>query len=76
MNEDPSRSRPATTNAPIEDWTDSELLDQYRFLLAELDDVETGEEGPLEVMRAEIRRRGLKVPPSNHADADNAGRES
>ncbi len=51
---------------PIEEWTDTELLDQFRFLIRELSDEtsykKAGDDGPLKVLVDEIGRRGLSVP--------------
>lgn len=55
--------RPSTQ--PIEEWTDEELLEQYRFVNTELADPEAGNgEGdnePKDVILDEIRRRGLAI---------------
>lgn len=54
------------TDHPIEEWSDQELLDQYRYIAAELSQ-ETRENrdrdnAPADVLVEEIRRRGLDVP--------------
>ena len=50
---------------PIEEWTDQELLDQYRFVSTELADAEAGnsdeDNQPKDVILEEIRRRGLHI---------------
>jgi hypothetical protein len=58
---------PEHTDArPIEDWSDEELLDQHRFIKAELAEEtnfkKSGDNRPLDVIEDEIRRRGLKAP--------------
>lgn len=62
---------------PIEEWTDNELLDQHRFIKAELGEESTfkatGDNRPLDVIEEEIRRRGLLVPDA--ASLDTPGRE-
>jgi hypothetical protein len=51
---------------PIEEWSEQELLDHYRYTVTEL----AGESGsedanrPIDVLVAEIRRRGLPIPGS------------
>lgn len=51
---------------PIEEWSDSELLDQHRFIAAELAQEtqfkKSGDNRPLDVIEEEIRRRGLAIP--------------
>ena len=64
--------------APIEEWSDEEVLSQYRYVSAEFADEEeltqAGDNGPLTVLRREIERRGLSVPKS--ASAASPGRET
>jgi hypothetical protein len=68
-----------TPRNPIEEWTDQELIDQYRYLLAEMADIPDGDsddESAVEIARHEIIRRGL----SEHLDevdedAESPGRE-
>lgn len=62
---------------PIEEWTDSELIDQYRYLQAELadEDPET-EDDPIEALVEELSRRGLmSLADEVEPDLDTAGRE-
>ena len=51
---------------PIESWTNEELLEQYRYIRAELAQerpVNTdGDNNPEEILADEIRRRGLPLP--------------
>ena len=66
------------TDHPIEDWTDDELLAQYRYIEAELAQEQQfnkeGDNRPSDVLIEEIRRRGLSVP--RDASAASPGRES
>lgn len=68
--------RPAPDH-PIDSWTDEELLDQYRYIRAELaEDKEVNtdsENNPAEVLAEEIRRRGLRLP--GDSSAASPGRE-
>jgi len=70
------RSQPAPE--PIESWTDEELLDQYRYIRAELAEDrqvnKAGKNNPIEVLADEIRRRGLQLPI--HFSAASPGREA
>lgn len=55
--------RHAVPGRPIEEWTDQELIDHYRYLLAETADLPDGgspDESPVEIARAEVLRRGLE----------------
>jgi hypothetical protein len=56
---------------PIEDWTDEELLDQYRYVKAELSQErpfnKVGDNRPTDVLVAEIERRGLTLPGGSSA---------
>ena len=57
---------------PIEEWTDQQVIDQYRYLLAETADLPDGgihEESPVDIIRAEIMRRGLE-DASDETDPD------
>ncbi|MGH8915271.1 MAG: hypothetical protein ACRDZM_12245 [Acidimicrobiia bacterium] len=67
-------------NRPIEDWTDEDLLAEFRFIKAELaaDDPKYQEGGgaPADVVEQEIKRRGLKPDREDVIpDASNPGRE-
>jgi hypothetical protein len=71
-------SWPPEEHHPIEDWSDHELIDQYRYVKGELseDDPES-EEGPLDALVEEIARRGLTVLADDvEADPRSAGRET
>ena len=63
---------------PIEEWTDEELLEQYRYVEAELaqerDFNKEGDNRPGDVLVDEIRRRGLPIP--KEASPASPGRES
>ena len=65
---------------PIEEWTDEELIDHYRYLLAETADLPDGgslEESPVDIAKAEIMRRGLEEDvDETDADASSPGREA
>jgi hypothetical protein len=66
---------------PIEEWTDHELIDQYRYVKAETaDDVpdhRSSDDGPLAALVEEIGRRGLEVLADDvGADPSSAGRET
>jgi hypothetical protein len=54
-----------TEPRPIEEWTDAELLDQYRDVKEELagedPDYKYSPDAPLGVIEEEIRRRGLST---------------
>ena len=62
---------PNAPDHPIESWTDEELLDQYRYIRAELADDrqvnKDGENNPADVMADEIRRRRLPLPTDSSA---------
>ena len=63
---------------PVEEWTDEELIDQYRYLEAETEDmpVSEGDDEPIERLLAEIRRRGLESALDEvDPDAASPGRE-
>ena len=62
---------------PIEQWSDHELIDQYRYVQGELSDEElTTRDGPLGALVEEIARRGLSVLADDvEPDAASAGRE-
>ncbi|HVR33636.1 MAG TPA: hypothetical protein VMS74_13140 [Acidimicrobiia bacterium] len=64
---------------PLEEWTDQELIDHYRYLLAETADLPDGgslDESPVDITRAEILRRGLADDVDEiEADASSPGRE-
>ena len=63
---------------PIESWTDEELLDQYRYITAELSQerqvAKESDNNPAEVLADEIRRRGLSLPVDSSAASP--GREA
>lgn len=77
MSEDPSgigRSR------PIEEWSDEELLEEFRYIKAELADEDPeyrdGDGAPADVIEDEIRRRGLEPDREDVIpDAESPGRE-
>ncbi len=75
MNDKPNES----PGHPIEEWSDEELLAQYRYLLAEMADVpdeDSDDESPVEIARQEIMRRGLEEQVDEaDADAASPGRE-
>ena len=73
-------SWPPDETHPIEKWTDHELVDQYRFLTAELaaDDSQylKSDDSPLAAIEEELRRRGLDVLADDvEPDSASAGRE-
>jgi hypothetical protein len=70
-------SWPPEEHHPIEDWTDHELIDQYRYVTGELDDEDPeSAEGPLDALVEEIARRGLTVLADDvEADPGSAGRK-
>jgi hypothetical protein len=48
---------------PIEDWSDQELIDQYRYIAAELSQEARQSRDDVKArILTEIRRRGLEVP--------------
>jgi hypothetical protein len=63
---------------PLETWTDEELLDQYRYIRAELAEDrqvnKVSDNNPAEVLADEIRRRGLQLP--THSSVASPGREA
>jgi hypothetical protein len=63
---------------PIEDWTDHELIDQYRYVQGELNDEDPkNDDGSLDALVEEIARRGLTVLADDvEADPASAGRET
>ena len=67
-----------TGSRSIEDWSDAELLNQFRYVAAEFaaeeESTRAGDYGPLDVLRNEIEKRGLTVPAS--ASAASPGRET
>ena len=65
----------AAPGRPLEEWTDSEVIEQYRYLAAETEDMDVHgrDEGPLDVLDAELRRRGLETDVEG--DAASPGRE-
>lgn len=72
---------PAEHGRPIEEWTDAELLDQYRFTQAEIADEDSeylqSDDSPLAVLEAEIERRGLEAQgEAVEPDASSPGREA
>lgn len=70
-------SWPPEEHHPIEDWSDHELIDQYRYVKGELSDEDpASEDGPLDALVEEIARRGLTVLADDvEADPGSAGRE-
>lgn len=65
---------------PLEEWSDHELIDQYRYVKGELADEDPGyrksDESPLAALVEEIARRGLEVLADDvEADPASAGRE-
>jgi hypothetical protein len=63
--------------SPVEEWSDQELLDQYRFIAAEFSqeprETRERDNSPAQVLIDEIRRRGLEVPAE--ASLASPGRE-
>ena len=73
-------SWPPDESHPIERWTDHELVDQYRFLTAELADDDPqylkSDDSPLAAVEEELKRRGLDVVADDvEPDPASAGRE-
>jgi hypothetical protein len=62
----------------IEDWTDHELIDQYRYVQGELKDEDPdNDDGSLDALVEEIARRGLTVLADDvDPDPASAGRET
>jgi hypothetical protein len=62
---------------PIEQWSDHELIDQYRYVQGELSDEDlTTRDAPLSALVEEIARRGLSVLADDvEPDPASAGRE-
>lgn len=62
-----------TPDHPIESWTDEELLDQYRYIRAELAEDrqvnKDSENNPAEVLADEIRRRRLPLPTGSSSQS-------
>ena len=62
----------------MESWSDDELLDQYRYIRAELAQErpvsKESANNPAEVLADEIRRRGLPLPTDSSAASP--GREA
>jgi hypothetical protein len=74
-------SWPPDDNHPIEKWTDHELIDQYRYISAELADDDSeyvkSDDGPIAAIEEEINRRGLDVLADEiQPDPSSAGREA
>jgi hypothetical protein len=71
-------SWPPDDHHPIENWTDHELIDQYRYVQGELNDEDPdNEDGPLDALVEEIARRGLTILADDvEADSASAGRET
>jgi hypothetical protein len=65
---------------PIEEWSDEELLEEFRYIKAELADEDPeyrdGDGAPADVIEEEMRRRGLEPDREDVIpDADSPGRE-
>jgi len=64
---------------PIEEWTDQELIDHHRYVLAETADLPDGgplDESPIDITWAEILRRGLQDDvDETDEDASSPGRD-
>ena len=65
---------------PIEEWSDDELIEQFRYIKAELADEDphyrSGEDAPADVIEEEIQRRGLTPDREDVIpDASSPGRE-
>jgi hypothetical protein len=65
---------------PIEEWSDDELLEEFRYIKAELADEDPeyrdGDGAPADVIEEEMRRRGLEPDREDVIpDADSPGRE-
>jgi hypothetical protein len=75
MNDNPHE----TSERPIEEWSDEELLAQYRYLLSEMADIpdeDSDDPSPAELARHEIIRRGLEEHVDEvDADPARSGRE-
>jgi hypothetical protein len=71
-------SWPPGDHHPIEDWTDHELIDQYRYVKGEfIDEAPDDDDGPLDALVEEIARRGLSFLADDvEADVGSAGRET
>lgn len=66
---------------PIEEWTNEELIDQFRYVKAELADEDpeyrNSEDAPADVIEKEIKRRGLTPDREDVIpDASSPGREN
>jgi hypothetical protein len=65
---------------PIEEWSDEELLEEFRYIKAELADEDPeyrdGDGAPADVIEEEMRRRGLEPDREDVIpDANSPGRE-
>jgi hypothetical protein len=65
---------------PIEEWSDEELLAQFRYVKAELTDEDPGyrdgDGAPADVIEEEIKRRGLEPDREDVIpDASSPGRD-
>jgi len=74
-------NRPPDDPHPIEKWTDRELIDQYRYLSAELAATDpeylNSDQSPIAAIEEEIKRRGLDFLADNvQPDPASAGREA
>ena len=75
------RDLPPDETHPIEGWTDHELIDQYRYLSAELAATDpeylNSDQSPITAIEEEIKRRGLDVLADDvQPDPASAGREA
>ena len=73
-------SWPPDDKHPIEKWADHELVDQYRYLSAELADDDSeylnSDDSPIAAIEEEIQRRGLDLLADDvRPDPASAGRE-
>ena len=74
-------SWPPDDRHPIEEWTDHELIDQYRYIKAELAAEEReyleSDDSALAALISEITRRGLDdLAEAVEGDPASAGREA
>ena len=74
------RNLPPDETHPIEKWTDYELIDQYRYLSAELAAIDSeylrSDQSPIAAIEEEIKARGLEVADDVPPDPASAGRET
>jgi hypothetical protein len=71
----------ADRGRPIEEWSDEELVAEYRYIKGELADEDPGyrdsEDAPADIIEEEIQRRGLSPDREDVIpDAASPGREA